>query len=145
MSLDVYLESPKEPSPIREVIFVREDGGTRELSRAEWDERYPGVEPVTVEAQTPAPTADTTVQDLALNGAQVSSLLEIITAVSSGTLPAATAREVIASAFPSFDAARIDRMLSPLSAFVPAATPQAPAAPPPALDTQPSVTDGQPA
>lgn len=103
------------------------------------------VEPVTIEAQAPAPTADTTVQDLALNGAQVSSLLEIITAVSSGTLPAATAREVIASAFPSFDAARIDRMLSPLSAFVPAATPQAPAAPPPALDTQPSVTDGQPA
>lgn len=49
MSLDVYLERPGEPSETRSVIFVREDGGTRELNRAEWDEKFPGIEPVTVE------------------------------------------------------------------------------------------------
>jgi hypothetical protein len=48
MSLDVYLEVPCEPSPIREVIFVREDGQTREISRQEWDELYPDREPITV-------------------------------------------------------------------------------------------------
>lgn len=45
------------PEPIsgstREVIFVREDGQTRSVSREEWDELYPGREPVTVQ------TADT--------------------------------------------------------------------------------------
>jgi len=48
MSLDVYLELEgatvlhTEPR-----IFVREDGSTKELTREEWDERYPNREPVT--------------------------------------------------------------------------------------------------
>jgi hypothetical protein len=52
MSLDVYLHAAEaETGPTRAVIFVREDGQTRELSRAEWDERYPGAEPVAVETR----------------------------------------------------------------------------------------------
>ena len=52
MSLDVYLEGPAmysvEPSS---GIFIREDGAIREISREEWDRRFPDREPVTVIAQ----------------------------------------------------------------------------------------------
>lgn len=45
MSLDVYLEDG-EPYIGGSGIFVRENGRMRELIRAEWDERFPGCEPV---------------------------------------------------------------------------------------------------
>ena len=51
MSLDVYLYMPKtetKPNPIREAIFIRENGQTKEITRKEWDERYPGREPSVV-------------------------------------------------------------------------------------------------
>lgn len=50
MSLDVYLIS-SGPSGMKSEarIFVREDGSTRELSRAEWDARFPDVEPVSID------------------------------------------------------------------------------------------------
>jgi hypothetical protein len=47
MSLDVTLTKPnanREVEPAR--ILVRENGSIRELSRTEWDERFPGLEPV---------------------------------------------------------------------------------------------------
>ncbi len=47
MSLDVYLEGA--PAVQHTGIFVREDGQTREITRAEWDQRFPGIEPVTAE------------------------------------------------------------------------------------------------
>jgi len=46
MSLDVYLEGG--PRIMEARIFVREDGQQKELSRAEWDARFPGREPVTI-------------------------------------------------------------------------------------------------
>ena len=50
MSLDVYLSMPTEGNAeSRSAIFVREDGRTVEITREEWDQRYPGREPVTVE------------------------------------------------------------------------------------------------
>lgn len=55
MSLDVYLELDDAP-PTAEgqpVIYVREDGRTRGITRAEWDERFPGREPITVPAPEP--------------------------------------------------------------------------------------------
>src|SRR5260221_6791232 len=46
MSLDVYLSAPAgEGDPPTPRIFVRRDGGTVEISRAEWDELNPGREP----------------------------------------------------------------------------------------------------
>lgn len=50
MSLDVYLTLPGEPVPTAasERIFVRRDGATVEVTRAEWDEMQPGREPVAV-------------------------------------------------------------------------------------------------
>lgn len=47
MSLDVYLncETPA-PKASGSGIFIRRDGATVEISRAEWDRLYPGREPV---------------------------------------------------------------------------------------------------
>lgn len=47
MSLDVYLTTT-EPK-LKEVssgIFIRENGQTREITRNEWDEKFPNTEPV---------------------------------------------------------------------------------------------------
>ena len=51
MSLDVSLFMPgmqhlRDSGPH---IFVREDGQTKEISREEWDARFPGREPVMIE------------------------------------------------------------------------------------------------
>jgi len=48
MSLDVYLELPGAGIPVRQAIFIRDNGGNREISRAEWDAIYPGREPSVV-------------------------------------------------------------------------------------------------
>lgn len=48
MSLDVFLSCPGVP-PVRSGPRIWEHGQRTEISRAEWDERYPGREPVTVE------------------------------------------------------------------------------------------------
>lgn len=50
MSLDIYLTLPKdslvETKERGSGIFVRRNGQTVEISRAEWDELNPGIEPV---------------------------------------------------------------------------------------------------
>jgi hypothetical protein len=52
MSLDVYLKQkcavPENGSTETERIFIREDGQTKQISREEWDARFPGHEPATV-------------------------------------------------------------------------------------------------
>lgn len=48
MSLDVSLIMPGA-SVGGSGIFVRENGAVREITRAEWDEKFPGVEPLTFE------------------------------------------------------------------------------------------------
>jgi hypothetical protein len=45
MSLDVYLTLPGA-RPTGDRIFIRENGANREISRAEWDARFPDREPV---------------------------------------------------------------------------------------------------
>ena len=51
MSLDVYLKLPGVTVTIEPRIFVREDGQNKEITRAEWDARYPGREPYTVTSE----------------------------------------------------------------------------------------------
>lgn len=53
MSLDVYLELPGESDlhMADERIFIRRDGANVEITREEWDELYPGREPVTLVAE----------------------------------------------------------------------------------------------
>src|SRR6185437_6923036 len=50
MSLDVYLEDD-DVTPKGSGIFVREGGQTREISREEWDSKFPGVEPVIADVE----------------------------------------------------------------------------------------------
>lgn len=47
MSLDVYLHQ-KEPITVKgsSGIFIRENGQTKEITEAEWNERYPDKEPI---------------------------------------------------------------------------------------------------
>jgi hypothetical protein len=47
VSLDVYLKQPgRGRRPEGSGIFVRENGRTVEISRKEWDKKFPGREPV---------------------------------------------------------------------------------------------------
>jgi len=46
MSLDVYLTIEGSKNNSGSGIYIREDGQVKEISRAEWDERFPGREPV---------------------------------------------------------------------------------------------------
>lgn len=46
MSLDVYLTLPGAKSETGSGIFIRENGSTKEISRKEWDKKFPGREPV---------------------------------------------------------------------------------------------------
>ena len=81
------------------------------------------------------------VQAAALNGAQIASLLEIVNAVASGTLPADTGAALIAASFPTLTAGQIGAMLAPLDGFEPATPPAAPnpfaPSPPPDPDPEP--------
>lgn len=50
MSLDVYLIGERQvPRAGGTGIFVRDNGEMREISRTEWDARFPGCEPVIAE------------------------------------------------------------------------------------------------
>lgn len=52
MSLDVYLTLPGIHVQVEASrIFIREDGQNKEISRDEWDRRFPGREPFTVTSE----------------------------------------------------------------------------------------------
>lgn len=46
MSLDIYLIGGMKVKKSSSGIFIRENGQTKEITREEWDRRYPGTEPV---------------------------------------------------------------------------------------------------
>jgi len=90
------------------------------------------------EAATPtdaAAGATTAVADTALNGAQVQSLVEIVTLVGTGEMSPETAVAVILVAFPSVDEAEARRIVSNVEVKPPAPEPAAP--PPPAPAPEP--------
>lgn len=51
MSLDIYLYDDYGTSQQGSGIFVRENGQTVEISRQEWDDKFPDREPVVVQTQ----------------------------------------------------------------------------------------------
>ena len=51
MSLDVYLKLTGVSVVIEPRIFIREDGQNKEISRSEWDRRFPDREPFTVASE----------------------------------------------------------------------------------------------
>lgn len=73
----------------------------------------------TTDATVPQTTDATEIQDTALNGAQIESLLEIVGDVASGTLPIAAAKGLISAAFPTLSQAKIDAILGPMTGFTP--------------------------
>lgn len=46
MSLDVWLTLKEEKTEKGSGIFIKENGSTREITREEWNEKFPGTEPV---------------------------------------------------------------------------------------------------
>jgi len=51
MSLDVYLDLATPVPPTTGRIFIREGGMVSGISRDEWDRRFPGIEPVTIDME----------------------------------------------------------------------------------------------
>lgn len=73
------------------------------------------------------------VQTLALNGAQIASLMSVIDAVSAKTMSPETAKAVLRVSFPTMDQVDIDALIESAASFEPetAPAPAAPALPPP--------------
>ena len=83
--------------------------------------------PVTTgDAAAVAPAADN-VQATALNGAQVTAMIDVLAQVASNALPASTAEALLIAAFPGTPPALIQQMLAGLSGFTPPAPAPAPA------------------
>jgi HK97 family phage portal protein len=62
-----------------------------------------------------APVRD--VQQTALNGAQIASLIQIVEAIGQRHIPADSARAMIAASFPGLDDAQVDQIVGPASDF----------------------------
>jgi hypothetical protein len=88
-------------------------------------------EPGTEGAEVVAAATSASIQDTALNGAQVQSLVEIVSQVVAGQLPADSAAAIIAAAFPNLDSEEIGQIISPIAAFTPKPTEPTPDQPPP--------------
>lgn len=76
------------------------------------------------DSQMPTAPAGEVVADTALNGAQITSLKEIIEAVATGGMPAETAIQVIIAAFPAIGEVAARKIIAPLQGFTP--TPETP-------------------
>lgn len=70
----------------------------------------------------------TAVQDTALNGAQVTSLQEIVASVAAKQLPAESAKAMILAAFPRLTPETVNAIVDPAASFTPALTPEQEAA-----------------
>lgn len=125
------LGKPSTPEAVKEV--TPDDQADDDSTSDTAPEAVPEVN-TTPEAVTPsAPSAD--VQATALNGAQIASLLSIVSSVAAGQLPVLTAKAVISASFPTLTGASVDAILDPLDGFkAPEAggstPPEAPADPP---------------
>jgi hypothetical protein len=112
-----------------------------------------GIDPATGTAPVAGDPAEPKVQDTALNGAQVTSMLEIVTAVVSGQIPRATGVQMLSLAF-QLSTGEAEQLMGEAGAgFTPAAktappafTSAAPPPPPPtsaAPATEPTPPQGQ--
>jgi hypothetical protein len=79
------------------------------------------------------------VQDTALNGAQVSSLVQVIESIGSGIIPKETGIHLILAAFPAMSPETVRAMVNPIEVRKPEQQPEAvPEAQPKPEDTEPS-------
>ena len=95
------------------------------------DQTDPAADPPPDNAPPADPNAApvTDVQATALNGAQVTSLLEVVTKVSTGEIPKESAKPIIQASFPTFGADLINSIIDPIEAKAPEPA-KAPAPPP---------------
>jgi HK97 family phage portal protein len=68
--------------------------------------------PLTTKAESDAALANDNIQQTALNGTQISSLITIVQEVGIGSITPDSARAIISAAFPTLDAALVDSMLA---------------------------------
>lgn len=87
--------------------------------------------------QAAAPAGDGNVQDAALNGAQIASLLEVITTITSGQVTPEAGRAILGASFPLISAQVLDEIVSTLRV-----NPQAPQ--PGVTAAEPGVSGGKP-
>ena len=64
-------------------------------------------------------TGATSVQETALNGAQIASMVQIVQSVADGMMPPESAIQMMMVAFPSMDEAEARAIISPAAAFEP--------------------------
>jgi hypothetical protein len=103
-----------------------------------------GEAPVAAEPTGPAEPAEPKVQDTALNGAQVTSMLEIVTAVALGQIPRSTGVQMLTLAF-QMTTAEAEKLMGETGAgFVPAASSAPPPQQPPPPTSAPPTTEPAP-
>lgn len=81
--------------------------------------------PVLDPSAAPVPTDASNVAATALNGAQISSLVDVIGQITAGTIPVETGRQILYAAFPAVPVEQIDRIIKPLLTFEPPPLPSA--------------------
>ena len=79
----------------------------------------PGLKPAAGAEQLEEVAAKSNVQSTALNGAQVTSLIDLATSMSSQQLPPESVKALIIAAFPLMEESLIDSILNPLLTFTP--------------------------
>lgn len=92
----------------------------------------------------PAATGGAVVQDTALNGAQVTSLVDLASQVAAGKLPVDSAVAIAAAAFPAVPPETVNAIFDPLRNFTPAPDPEAVNANPSAGGESPDEPDAEP-
>lgn len=95
------------------------------------------------EGLDPAAGAASSVQDTAMNGAQVASLAAIVKDVATGALPAESAEAMVKAAFPALSDAQASAMIGP-AAKMQAEKPEPPATPAPPMPPRPPAPDAPP-
>ncbi len=84
--------------------------------------------PSSAPVDTTVTTGTTAVSDTAMNGAQVTSIVEIIGQVAAGVIPSTSAKALIRSAFPAIPLVNVEQMLAPFAALPGTVAPTAQAA-----------------
>lgn len=115
---------------ISETLVSREATVEDIYGPAEPGDTDPVTDPATEPGAKPEPTTEP-VQSLALNGAQISSLLTILTQVTLRELSPDTARALLTAAFPSLPAELVGSMVESADSFEPEAAPDPEPTPPP--------------
>lgn len=78
----------------------------------------------TTPATAAVPAGGAAVQDTALNGSQIDSLMGMIEKAAANQIPMASLKPLLQAAFPSMPESRIDALIAPLANFKPAAPPE---------------------